>query len=348
MYSFSEIKQIHLEVTERCNAACPQCPRRIEGGVLNPKLSMAELSLNQVRQLLPADFLQQLKKVYLCGNYGDAAAAAETLGIVSYLRESSADLQIGVHSNGSLRTTSWWAGLAQAIGIKGYARFAIDGLEDTNAIYRRNTEWSKIMENAAAFIAAGGRAEWDFIVFAHNEHQVEAARQLATGMGFAAFNVKRTARFLDRKTLTASGTTSVRNRQGELAGVIAAPTNPDYRHSSAALFEQVADAVQSYDDYLAERSIHCQVAESKSLYVSARGYVLPCCWLAGMLHNPENVETRQFEQAFPNLEQSGSIDGLKKSLEQIVMGEFFQSSVKDRWQPGHPQRLKVCARVCGK
>ena len=54
------------------------------------------------------------------------------------------------------------------IGENGYARFAIDGLEDTNHIYRRNTDWVKIVQNATAYIAAGGRAEWDFIVFAHN------------------------------------------------------------------------------------------------------------------------------------------------------------------------------------
>lgn len=348
MYSYAQISQVHLEVTERCNAACPQCPRRIEGGVLNPRLTMAELSLNQVRQLLPADFLKQLKKVYLCGNYGDAAAAAETLEIVSYLRESSTDLQIGVHSNGSLRTTRWWAGLAQAIGTKGYARFAIDGLEDTNAIYRRNTEWSKIMENAAAFIAAGGRAEWDFIVFAHNEHQVEAARALAANLGFAAFNVKRTARFLKREAVSADAPALVRHRSGATEAELAPPVALEHRHPVAGELKSAAERHQSYADFLAAREIHCQVAESKSLYISARGYVLPCCWLGGMLHNPENAETRQFAAEFGDLETSGNIDGLKNSPEAIVMGDFFQREISSRWPKGSKGRLEVCARVCGK
>jgi MoaA/NifB/PqqE/SkfB family radical SAM enzyme len=348
MYSFADIKQVHLEVTERCNAACPQCPRRIEGGVLNPKLTMAELSLAQVQQLLSPQFLQQLKKIYLCGNYGDAAAAADTLRIVRYLRESSDKLQIGLHSNGSLRDRSWWAELATLTGQHGYARFAIDGLEDTNAIYRRNTEWPKIMQNARAFIAEGGRAEWDFIVFAHNEHQVEAARELAADMGFAAFNVKRTARFLNRDEVSADAPALVRHRSGAAEAELAPPVAAEHRHPVAGELQSAAERQQSYGDFLAARTIQCQVADSKSLYISARGYVLPCCWLGGMLHNPENAETRQFTTEFGELEATGSIDGLKKSLETIVMGDFFQREISSRWPKGSPGRLEVCARVCGK
>ena len=51
------------------------------------------------------------------------------------------------------------------------------------------------MQSAQAFINAGGRAEWDFLVFRHNEHQVESARKLAKEMGFAKFYVRKTGRF---------------------------------------------------------------------------------------------------------------------------------------------------------
>lgn len=347
MYDFSEIKQVHLEVTERCNAACPQCPRRIEGGVLNPRLTMAELSVAQVQRLLAPDFLRQLKKIYLCGNYGDAAAAADTLGIIRYLRESSPQLQIGLHSNGSLRDTAWWAELARLTSHNGYARFAIDGLEDTNHIYRRNTDWQKIMANARAFIAAGGRAEWDFIVFAHNEHQVDLARALAAEMGFAAFNVKRTARFLKRESVSADAPSVVRQRSGAVVSELAPPASEEHRHPVADALKNAAEQQQSYTDFLTGREINCQVAQTKSLYISARGYVLPCCWLAGMLHNPENAETRQFATEFPVLEAAGNIDGLKNSLEDIVMGDFFRHAVLSRWPKGSTGRLEVCARVCG-
>lgn len=40
----------------------------------------------------------------------------------------------------------------------------------------RGTKWQIILKNMRGFFAAGGSAEWDFIVFRHNEHQVDAAR----------------------------------------------------------------------------------------------------------------------------------------------------------------------------
>ena len=40
------------------------------------------------------------------------------------------------------------------------------------------------MENAKAFIGAGGSATWQFIVFPWNKHQVDEVRELANEMGF--------------------------------------------------------------------------------------------------------------------------------------------------------------------
>ena len=49
------------------------------------------------------------------------------------------------------------------------------------------------MENAEAYLKAGGIARWDFIVFKHNEHQVEQAEALAKKMGFKQFRIRKTS-----------------------------------------------------------------------------------------------------------------------------------------------------------
>lgn len=324
----AEIREIHLEVTENCNAACPQCPRRIEGGMINPKLTMAELTLAEVRNILAPDRLRLLKKIYLCGNYGDPAAAADTPEIVEYLRSASPALQIGIHTNGSLRSTQWWANLAGLIGQNGYARFAIDGLEDTNHIYRRNTHWDKIMANAAAYIAAGGRAEWDFIVFAHNEHQIDEARSLSLSMGFSAFHIKRTARFLKRETMEYAATAPVKDRVGTVVAQLARPRQEIYRNQALKALEEKRHHHTSYDDYLSQAQIRCKAARDKSLYVSAEGKLFPCCWIGGMLKNPESAETRQFSEIFPRVENGVSL-----------------AQVSTHWSGRN--KLKICSRVCG-
>ena len=76
---------------------------------------------------------------------------------------------IEVVTNGSIKKANWWAELA----LKANVVFSIDGLEDTNHIYRVGAQWDKIMANAEAFIAAGGNATWQYIVFRWNAHQEE-------------------------------------------------------------------------------------------------------------------------------------------------------------------------------
>ena len=46
MYNYSEIKDVHLEITSKCQARCPMCPRRIGGGPLNPLIHLVEINLD--------------------------------------------------------------------------------------------------------------------------------------------------------------------------------------------------------------------------------------------------------------------------------------------------------------
>jgi hypothetical protein len=55
--------------------------------------------------------------------------------------------------------------------------------------------WTKLIKNAETFINAGGNATWEYLIFDHNDHQVEQARQLSIDMGFVAFSAKRPTGF---------------------------------------------------------------------------------------------------------------------------------------------------------
>ena len=256
LYHSDEVRIVHLELTHRCNAACPMCSRNVHGGALNPDMPLAELSLADIKAILLPEFLGRLKRIYACGNYGDPIVARDCIEVFRYLRDNGPELNLDLHTNGSARRPDWWRELAM-IMKQGphYLRFGIDGLADTNHLYRRGTDWKTIMRAAEAFIEAGGRAEWDFLVFKHNEHQVEEARRLAREMGFKEFFVRKTGRFLGSGDLETSDRFDVLDRKGQFVYWLEQPTNPEYLNPEYGNLEGVRNRYGDYQTYLRDKGV---------------------------------------------------------------------------------------------
>lgn len=195
MFNRDNVKSLHIETSSVCNAACPMCPREIDP-MFNKDTDAVSLSLEKIKTMFSDSFIRQLDNMYMCGNYGDPAAAPDCINIFKHFRNINDQMYLGMHSNASLRSKEWWSELGSVLSRKNdYCVFSIDGLNDTNHIHRVNTNFDKIVENAKSFINNGGRAIWDYIVFEHNEHQVEQARQLSKELGFVEFRVKVSRRF---------------------------------------------------------------------------------------------------------------------------------------------------------
>ncbi|MDE3084782.1 MAG: radical SAM protein, partial [Verrucomicrobiota bacterium] len=158
-------------------------------------MPLVYLTRADIEKIFVPSLLADLDNLKICGNYGDGASAPDAIDSFRFLKSRKATLQIKLHSNGGLRDSDWWRQLAKTIDL---CVFGIDGLEDTNHLYRRGVSWSKLMQNVEAFIEAGGTAEWQYLIFKHNEHQVEEARALAASLGFKEFVTKRTHRFFKK------------------------------------------------------------------------------------------------------------------------------------------------------
>jgi hypothetical protein len=171
------------------------CPRRINGGALNPLISLNEITLEQFKEWFSVEFIQQLDSLFMCGNLGDPIIAQDCLEIFQYLRTTNPTIRLSMHTNGSARNKAWWQALAET---KVKVTFGIDGsLQITHSAYRIGTDLDKILENAQAFITAGGDARWDMLVFKHNEHQIDACRKRSKELGFTEFRTKHTSRFAE-------------------------------------------------------------------------------------------------------------------------------------------------------
>lgn len=376
LYRYKDIRTVHLEVTDSCNAACPMCARNINGGEDNPQLPNTELYINDIKKIFKPSFIQQLDRIYMCGNYGDPIAAKDTLQIFEYFRTNNKNVMLSLHTNGSAKKPEWWADLAKVLGRKGYVVFSIDGLEDTNHLYRQNTIWSKIMENAAAFIQAGGRARWDYIVFAHNEHQVEQAEELSKIMGFERFQFKKSARFFSNISGVTKEMHQASNRKGVYTTLLQAPNNPKYRNIvidqisefakgdetikiipskvrdieiTPQIFHKDENKKKAIEKVWDNAIINCKVAEEKSIYISAEGIVQPCCWTAGQMyvwyHTPKST------QIWNLIEKVGkdNLNAIKNSLDDIVEGLYFQDFIPNSWNKTSCSdgKLAVCAKICG-
>jgi MoaA/NifB/PqqE/SkfB family radical SAM enzyme len=104
MYKIEDIKDVHIEITTRCQARCPMCPRRINGGVLNPLMTLTEIDLETFKNWFSIEFIQQLNSLFMCGNLGDPIIAKDCLEILQYLKEVNPNIRLSMHTNGSARS----------------------------------------------------------------------------------------------------------------------------------------------------------------------------------------------------------------------------------------------------
>jgi sulfatase maturation enzyme AslB (radical SAM superfamily) len=245
MLKSRDIKVLHLETSDVCQAACPQCARETDPQF--QKSIKHNLTVEQLQTLLPQQFVAQLEKMFMCGNYGDPAANRSSVEIYQWFRELNPSIVLGMNSNGALQTVNWWRNLAKILNQpQDYVVFSIDGLVDTNHRYRVGVNWHKLMKNAQAFIDAGGSAHWDMLVYRHNEHQVDVCQQLAQRMGFKWFRAKVT-----RRPMT------------------------DYLQAPLT-WQQPTHQTEQID---------CHALKERSLYIDAQARVHPCCWLGGRQQN---------------------------------------------------------------
>ena len=200
MYKYSEIKTIHLENTQKCQASCPMCDRNQNGGALNPHIDLSELTIDDCKRIFEPEFIAQLKTMYMCGNLGDPIVARDTLEIFKYFRQHNSNMWLSMNTNAGARDEAWWQELASTFGRMGAVIFSVDGLSDTNHIYRQGVVWENVERSMHAFTQAGGRARWDYLIFDHNQHQVDEAKSLSEKIGFERFVAKKTGRFISAKS----------------------------------------------------------------------------------------------------------------------------------------------------
>ena len=349
MYSYDEIRTVHLEITQKCQAACPMCDRNENGGVDNRHIDNSELSLHDCQRIFTPNFIEQLKTMYMCGNLGDPIVAKDTLEVFDYFRQHNSKMWLSMNTNAGAKSTDWWRELAGVIGRKGTVIFSVDGLRDTNHLYRQNVNWDNVERNMKAFIDAGGRARWDYIIFGHNEHQVEEAEALAKQWGVERFQKKKSGRFFSANSAT-KDTHQAKNRKGVETQLISKPKKTVNQNLALLKQKEIEKTYGSMRQYYDSCTIKCKVAEEKNIFITAEGLLMPCCWAAGRMYKWWHQDYR-VEQIWDFIDRAGGkqgIDVIDNDLQTVIDGQLLQD-IQNSWNLPSIEngKLGVCAMKCG-
>lgn len=329
MLKYENIRRVHLEISTRCNAACPECPRNFRGVDIIDTFPLCDMSLEQAQKIFSLQFLQQLDQILINGNFGDFITARDGLEIVEYFLSSNPNLKIIISTNGSGRPTIWEK--LGKLGVEVY--FRLDGLEDTHHLYRQYTDYNLVISNAKKFISAGGLAVWAMIKFKHNSHQISEAHSLSRSLGFKRFELIDAGR----------DTTIVFTRDKKFSHIIG-----DYTGNTN--FDNLYDQYQHYIKdpnftlkkvTIQEKKISCYSKNNNEIYISANGEVYPCCWLG--LYPLNRPGDPKIFQLVPLMKRNNA---LEFSIAESI--EWF-NEIEKTWDKTVPNgKIYACNETCGK
>lgn len=249
------VRSFNLEITNRCVLACSECARTGNPWVRD---NLSDLPVSVLERVFPVSQRHRFEGlgVNLCGAHGDCIYHRQFHDVIRHLK--AAGLRLMVETNGSHRKREWWEKTCDLLGDDDVITFSVDGLEDTNHLYRVNARWDDILA-AMRLCAERVTVSWKFIVFRHNEHQIDQAKALAQEIGVRDITFKKSARFRKRDPL--------------------APDNPEYIGvvtRNRREIQKLKDEGVSEQEFDRRVAIRRKCASGKDLAITALGYLYPC------------------------------------------------------------------------
>lgn len=416
------ITRLQFELTNYCNASCPQCARAYYFDLwhhefMNKDTTPYPLGINNTqfdkdkyKSILNNDNWSRLKSVHFCGTYDEPTIHPDFYELCEFTLQRFEHAQLTISTNGGTRSPQWWQELGR-LGKKHGNRikvlWGIDGLEDTNHMYRRGVKWAQLQANFQAYNDATsynkvprtrrGRqaSEWQFIVFDHNKHQLQWVKDNFKTWGFDSLKVvysnrpdsehldyerkdtKRAGEYKDshkikttafyenepndtanqekiqslkqlskiqgttnhagkrkKKSFSAEKITELNRKAGNLDNLI-----NDFNHGSHL---KAPKSQYFSSDEKENKPILCKATRSasslgRSLYVSCKGFVTPCCWMGTDEAHQEASNT--FARGMdPKIHSIYSYD----SMSELLNSEYFVKLKRalHTWEYG------ICVKNC--
>lgn len=333
---------LQFEISSNCNAQCPGCARNLIVSSDNPAVNTditniqimthpdipknVYLDLDIFKSVFTDRVIEKLECVEFIGTIDDPLVHPEFLEMLKFLTYKVPNVRIIIHSNASLRTPEYFTEMAYILKkVNHKFAFSIDGLEDTNHLYRRNTKWNKIIENARAFIAGGCNASWQYLIFPWNEHQIEDAKTLAEEMGFGDFRA--------------------RNNRG---------LNLNFKGEAQRFGVEVnfKTAQAHFDPIAKESEINCVMRPRGMYFINYEGNVWPCCFLNNQFYSKYGALNENYNR-FEDNYQTAWNNLYHYTFDEILDNKFYTEDLVDSWDSrthgsGPKDRIMKCTGTCSK
>jgi len=280
----------HIEPTSKCTLECPLCDRTWFYSKFKKRL-LHEIDVDSVIK-----FIGHNKHVHMCGNNGDPIYHTNFLDLCVRLKNNNCNLRIT--TNGSAKKSDWWKKLSNIVSENDEIEYSIDGLKDTNHIYRKNSNWQQILDGISNMRKSKIKMTWKFIVFKHNQHQIDEAEVLSKELGFDNFKLIRSDRWNDSVNFM-----------------------PEKKFVNT-LFDEIQKSLSKdqNDKFILKPKCMENNLPINALYIDAEGDFYPCCWMGSYRYKYKTIFSPRLKQF--NIKNTK----LSDILEFKEVKKFFEST----------------------
>jgi len=371
-----KVSKIQMEISSLCNALCLGCVRTDTRNFSRPTPNLpkkAIMSLDTFEKIISDPYFKNTPEntIQFCGTVDDPLMHPQWLEILELCVKHKVS-RVDIHTNAGVRSPDEWREMRKLLkqlknlhdpGYESLIRFNIDGLKDTNHLYRQRVKWEKVMENATAFLEddGGKYARWQMIEFPWNSHQIEEAKQLAHDMGFEVFTVRHNRSNIIRDGTTLEEITKLQKKFNEKRSDDLDIQNTENTKVPDRIYDQLLNP---------DEEIDCSFQKEQMIFIDYNSRVWPCCFLRNLDFNhyakhteimANQVDAMMFKKYNDSNDSKQSWNYADKhTLTEIMTHPFFANGLVQSFSDPMPtkqdletgntcdQKLIKCSKTCGK
>ncbi len=172
---FAKRTSINVDTSFRCRLQCPACARQ-----LNPRIKERLEASSDIKQEHFNMLLTTFSKLHLCGQISDPIYHPKFLDLLQNKYDNYKSTILSIHTNGSGKKIDWWKKAFSMTDEYTKWVFALDGFtQKISNMYRVGTDAENVKEVMVLGASKNINIEWQYLVFEHNEHEVDDAMQFA-------------------------------------------------------------------------------------------------------------------------------------------------------------------------